>query len=188
MLEVGTGSGFLVSFLESEFPEAKLTGIEYDPRLVEIARDKVTNATIRQGNAETFDFQGEAFDVIISLQVIEHLYRPDMMLAAVRKHLKPDGVFIFTTPNLAGLGARLTKEKWHGFCEDHVSLKSFDEWKSVAERSGFSSVYCGSTFFSGIPWMNRLPLAVFNWGLLLTVGTMKWKHGESFIGVFRSVD
>lgn len=33
-LEIGTGAGYLMAFLESEFPKAKLTGLEYDMRLV----------------------------------------------------------------------------------------------------------------------------------------------------------
>ncbi len=185
LLEIGTGSGFLMSFLESQFPNAKLRGIEYDPRLVTIAQSKIKNAKISQCNAEEFYFAGEQFDIIVSLQVIEHLYQPDRMFDAVRKHLRPDGVFIFTTPNLGGLGARVMKSNWHAFSFDHVSLKSFDDWKAAAERRGFSSIYCGSTFFSGIPWMNRLPLALLNWGLLLTFGAWRWKHGESFVGVFR---
>jgi SAM-dependent methyltransferase len=188
LLEIGTGAGFFLSFLEAEFAKARLTGIEYDPRLVALTRSKVSRATIQQGNAEEFELPGQKFDIIVSLQVIEHLYHPERMLESVRKHLKPDGVFIFTTPNLGGLGSRLMRDRWHALCADHVSLKPFDEWKSLAEGSGFASIYCGSTFFTGIPWMNRLPLGLVNWGLLVTVGAMRWRHGESFIGVFRLAD
>lgn len=185
LLEIGTGSGFLLSFLESEFPNAKLTGVEYDSRLVTMSQNKSKNATIIQGNAESFDFNGEKFDIIVSLQVIEHLYNPDLMIERVKKHLKPNGIFILTTPNLECISAKYLKDKWHGYRHDHVSLKSYTTWKSLMEERGFTSVYCGSTFFSGIPILNKLPLGVINWGLLFFLGSLKWKHGESFIGVFR---
>lgn len=189
LLEIGTGSGFLMAFLESEFPRAKLAGLEYDTRLVSLTKNKVKNAKIVQGNAEEFDFNNETFDIIVSLQVIEHLYRPELMLFSVKKHLKPGGgIFIFTTPNPGSYSARVMKDKWHAYCKDHVSLKGFSEWKSIVEKIGLTPVYCGSTFFTGIPVLNKFPLGLINWGLLFLIGSMEWKHGESFIGIFKLLD
>jgi SAM-dependent methyltransferase len=186
LLEIGPGAGFLMTFLEAEFPNAHLTGIEYDQRLVPIIQGKVKNAKIIQGNAEEFNLENEKFDLIVSLQVIEHLYHPELMLSAVKKHLKPGGSFIFTTPNPEGLGARLMKEKWHGYRDDHVSLKGVDEWKSAVLKCGLTPVYCGTTFFTGLPIMNKLPLGLINWGLLFSFGSLKWKHGEAFVGIFKN--
>jgi SAM-dependent methyltransferase len=186
LLEIGTGSGFTMTFLETEFPKATLTGIEYDPRLVKLTQSKVKSARVIQGNAENFDLGGEKFDIIVSLQVIEHLYHPELMIASVKKHLKPNGVFIFTTPNLGCYSARVMKDKWHGYREDHVSLKTNDEWVSLTLENGFDELYSGSTFFTGIPLLNKLPFGIINWTLLLFIGSMRWKQGESFIGVFKN--
>jgi SAM-dependent methyltransferase len=186
LLEIGTGSGYFLAFIHAEFPAAVLHGIEYDPRLLHVTQSRAPYAHCINGNAESFDFGDEQFDVIVSFQVIEHLYSPAMMLASVRKHLKPNGIFIVTTPNLDGLGARMMGERWHGFREDHVSLKGYNQWKSLIEDSGFIVDYCGSTFFSGIPLLNSLPLGIFNWTLLTLFGAARWKHGESFVGVFQS--
>ena len=185
LLEIGTGSGFLISFLESEFPKASFTGLEYDSRLVELSKSKVKNANIIQGNAENFVFKDSKFDVIVSLQVIEHLYKPELMLNAVKKHLNQNGIFILTTPNLESLSARFMKNNWHGYRSDHVSLKSYTDWKAQIEKNGFTSLYCGSTFFTGIPIFNKLPFGLINWALLFSFGSLRWKHGESFIGVFK---
>jgi len=74
-----------------------------------------------------FDFDSKNFDVIVLFQVIEHLFEPDTMLQPVLNHLKPNGIFIFTTPNSDGLGARAMGEKWHGHRDDHVSFKGINE-------------------------------------------------------------
>jgi len=185
LLDIGTGSGYLLSFLESEYPKASFAGLEYDSRLVELSKKKVKNANIKQGNAENFNFENSKFDVIVSLQVIEHLYNPSLMLNRIKSHLNQDGILVLTTPNLECLSAKIMKGKWHGYRPDHVSLKSNTEWKTTIEKHGFKSIYCGSTFFTGIPVMNKLPFGLLNWGLLLLFGSLKWKHGESFIGVFR---
>ncbi len=184
-LEIGCGSGYFISFLEEAFPDATLTGIEYDPRLIPVISGKIQNANIINGNAEDFEPGDVQFDVVVSLQVIEHLHRPEMMLKKVHNHLLPGGIFILTTPNLSGLGARFMKDKWTGYREDHVSLKGFDDWVLLLKENGFTPVYCGSTFFSGIPLMNKLPLGIANWMLLFLFGSMSWKHGESFLGVFK---
>lgn len=188
LLEIGTGSGYFLSFINSEFPRATLSGIEYDPRLLEVTKEKVPFANCLKGDAELFDFGNEKFDVIVSFQVIEHLYDPGAMLDRVKNHLKPNGIFIVSTPNLNGLGARIMGKRWHGYRDDHVSLKGYNEWRALLERSGFATIYCGSTFFSGIPILNRFPLGIINWMLLAIFGTARWQHGESFVGIFNLRD
>ncbi|MGD9842814.1 MAG: class I SAM-dependent methyltransferase [Steroidobacteraceae bacterium] len=184
ILEVGTGSGFFLSFCHRFMPAAKLYGIEYDERLLEVTKQRAPFAECKQGNAETFDLNPIKFDVVVSFQVIEHLYHPDEMLKRVRDHLKPDGLFIVTTPNLNGVGARVMGQKWHGYRDDHVSLKGMGEWVKLIESHGFKTQYAGSTFFTGIPIMNRLPLGVINWGLLYLFDSWRWTKGESFVGAF----
>jgi 2-polyprenyl-3-methyl-5-hydroxy-6-metoxy-1,4-benzoquinol methylase len=186
LLEVGTGSGYLMHFVEKEYPGATVTGVEYDPRLVALTQSKVQRAVILQGNAEQLDLGEKKFDVIVSLQVVEHLYSPERMLEGVRALLAPGGRFILTTPNLACLSARVMKESWHGYRPDHVSLKDRAGWVALAEHHGFRTIYSGSTFFSGIPWLNRLPLGIINWALLFFVGVAPWNLGESFFGVFET--
>ncbi len=185
LLEIGTGSGFFLRFIHEEFPNASLFGLEYDPRLLDITKNRAPFAKCIGGNAEQFDLNHEKFDVIVSLQVIEHLYDPDKMLCRVKHHLKPNGIFIVTSPNLDGLGARIMGKKWHGFRDDHVSLKGFADWKELFQKSGFVADYCGSTFFSGIPLLNRFPLGIFNWTLLIIFGAAGWRYGESFVGIFK---
>lgn len=186
LLEIGTGSGYFLSFIHAEFPHAKLFGIEYDPRLLEETKKKVPFANCLNGNAELFDFGDQKFEIIVSFQVIEHLYNPVAMLECVKKHLAPNGLFIFTTPNLDGLGAQVMGGKWHGYRDDHVNLKGFTDWQILLESNGYSRVYCGSTFFSGIPILNRFPLGLLNWALLVVFGAARWERGESFVGIFKA--
>jgi hypothetical protein len=107
------------------------------------------------------------------------------MLDCVINHLTDGGVFIFTTPNLGCISDKILKDKWHGYRIDHVSLKSRKEWDKLLKNKGFTKIYTGSTFFSGIPVLNKFPLGIFNWLLLYTIGSLPWSQGESYIGVFR---
>ena len=185
LLEIGTGSGFFMLSCKKNFPRVSLTGIEYDERLLSITRKRAPFANCIQGNAENFDLHPNKYDVIVSFQVIEHLYNPEAMLSQVESHLNAGGIFIVTTPNLDGMGAKIMKEKWHGYREDHVSLKGAKEWEDLITNNGFEVKFSGSTFFTGIPLMNKLPLGLINWFFLVFFGAFRWKKGESFVGVFK---
>lgn len=185
VLEIGIGSGFFLSFAKVKFPSAEFTGFEYDQRLIDESSSRAPFVRFVQGNAEKFDLLPERFDLIVSLQVVEHLYEPPRMLSCVLQHLSEDGIFILTTPNLCGLGAKLMGARWQGFRSDHVSLKGIGEWAALLESSGFEILYSGSTFFSGIPAFSRLPLVLVNWLLLILFGSFRWRHGESCVFVVR---
>jgi len=183
VLEVGIGSGYFPKFLFNKFSNAKYVGLEYDPRLIEFSREKAPKGTFIQGNAESFQLD-QQFDIVVSFQVVEHLYDPSAMLRNVYDHLKQGGLFLLTTPNLDGVGASIMGENWHGYRYDHVSLKGHDEWVNLIEGQGFERSFSGSTFFTGLPWFNKMPLALINWFMLMAFGALKWSKGESFVGAF----
>ena len=184
ILEVGTGSGYLLSFLEQEFPNSSFSGLEYDPRLVELSNSKLTRSTVFPGDAEQFHNLGN-FNLVVSSQVIEHLYNPINFVSSVQSVLIRDGILVLTTPNLDCLAKRMLGEKWHGYRHDHVSLKSRKEWDKFMTENGFEIIYSGTTFFSGIPVMNKFPLGIINWMLLYFFGSIRWNLGESYVGVFK---
>ncbi len=77
--------------------EAKcVLGLEKNNEQVEALRKLGFN--IVEGDAETFELDRK-FDVIFAGELIEHLSNPGIFLERVKKHLKPGGIFLLTTPN-----------------------------------------------------------------------------------------
>ena len=185
LLEIGCGPGYLLSFLEKWFPKIAITGFEYDQRLIEEAKERVQRTSFIQGNAEQLPFSDCQFNIIVNLHLIEHLYSPEKMLQEVHRVLKPNGCFIIATPNLGGLGARVMGEKWSGFREDHVSLKSADDWSKLIASCQFYPLLENTTFLSGIPFFTKFPLGIINYGSLLIFGSFSWKLGEAYIAVWQ---
>lgn len=67
----------------------------------------------KQASAEQFDF-GITFDVIFAADLIEHLSNPGLFLERCKKHLKPNGRLVLTTPNafnLFNLAEKLSKRE-----------------------------------------------------------------------------
>lgn len=183
ILEIGSGPGILVGYLKKWFPDSSVVGLEYDDRLVKNSNQRLGQELIVQGNAETFNFK-KKFNVIISLHVIEHLYEPDEMLKRVHGHLSKQGIFICGTPNLNSISKLIMGKKWQGFRDDHVSLKSSDDWSKIIKENGFIPLREGTTLFSGIPIFKKFPIS-FIFGLLLFIfKVFPWNKGESYVGVF----
>jgi 2-polyprenyl-3-methyl-5-hydroxy-6-metoxy-1,4-benzoquinol methylase len=98
LLDLGCGNGSLSHLLASK--GYAVVGIDDSCTGIQVAQISFPDCEFRQisvydlGEADL----GELFDVIISVEVIEHLLYPKELIRAAKKHLKPEGCLIITTP------------------------------------------------------------------------------------------
>ena len=104
ILEVGSGSGLLLSRLGREFPESHFTGLEpmgdgftYNPVMYEFI-DSLPNASIKPVGYEALS-SSEKFDLIFLVNVFEHLPDWKDFMKAIKTLLNPDGKCIILCPN-----------------------------------------------------------------------------------------
>ena len=90
------------------------------------------------------------FDVVLAGDIIEHLSNPGRMLEGVKRHLKPDGRLIVSTPNAMGLPAylRYTAGSFreglqHVLCFNAITLAQMLARHGFVVEEGFS---CYQTF------------------------------------------
>lgn len=57
--------------------------------------------------SKTLKIKSKSADLVIALEIIEHLYDTDFFLSEIHRILKPGGLLILSTPNLASLTNRL---------------------------------------------------------------------------------
>src|SRR5690606_10800480 len=70
VIDLGCGEGRFAAFL-GEF--GYVDALELSTRAVESAKKLYYQANYIQGNALTYDFKGNSYDVVISQEVIEHI-------------------------------------------------------------------------------------------------------------------
>ena len=100
-LDVGCGAGLLCEPLARL--GAKVTGIDASPDVIAVAREHAAAMGLaidyRAGDIQ--DLEGQ-YDLITSLEVIEHVAEPAAFLRALAKRLAPGGLLILSTPNATG--------------------------------------------------------------------------------------
>jgi 2-polyprenyl-3-methyl-5-hydroxy-6-metoxy-1,4-benzoquinol methylase len=96
VLEVGCGRGVTGRLLQERLG-CRVTGVELNPV---VAREAARHLhRVLQGDVQTLDLEGR-YDVIIALELVEHLVDSESFLARVRELLAPGGRAIFSIPNV----------------------------------------------------------------------------------------
>ncbi len=97
-LDIGCGLGralVLASLLGFE-----VAGTEYDPDAIQFCKGLLPNAKFVQGNLHEAKFLSGSFDFVLLYHVIEHVRDPHVLLAEIRRVLKPNGICFIGTPNI----------------------------------------------------------------------------------------
>lgn len=161
VLEVGCGRGYTCWQLAAHVREIVGTDVS-EPALAE-ARDLlrqrgVTNARIVEasGDALTAHFAKESFDLVISIEVYEHLHPEDgdRHLREVCAVLKPGGVYIVVTPNRLNGPADVTRDVFPEATEPlgfHLNETTNRELIAQMQQIGFCR------FSSLLPLAGKVP-------------------------------
>lgn len=98
-LDVGCGAGLLCEPLARM--GAAVTGVDAAPENIEAANAHATQSGLAiDYRAGEISRQGLGqFDVVTSMEVIEHVTDPSAFVAELGRHLKPDGLLLLSTPN-----------------------------------------------------------------------------------------
>jgi SAM-dependent methyltransferase len=101
-LEIGCGTGFVLSRLRSFYPDKQFSGADILPRGLIEARKRCPNVTFFQIDARNMPFVDE-FDVIGAFDVIEHIDEDEHFLSQLYQAVKPGGGILLTAPQYAWL-------------------------------------------------------------------------------------
>lgn len=145
VLEVGCGSGDTLSYIKQHQQCDWACGIELTSSAASAARKKLD--LLIEGSIETIDLPIEAgsLDVILCLDVLEHLADPWSVVRKLHELLTPGGVIIVSIPNVRHFRVVLPllfQGRWE-YCDagilDKTHLRFFTRDSAIAllEDSGF---------------------------------------------------
>jgi 2-polyprenyl-6-hydroxyphenyl methylase / 3-demethylubiquinone-9 3-methyltransferase len=126
-LDVGCGAGLLAEPLARL--GAKVTAIDPAAELIAAARDHAAGQglEIEYRVAAIEDFEG-SFDLITSMEVIEHTADPQQFLRDLARRLAPNGLLIMSTPNATAWSRLITITLAEGFGAIPKGTHDFDKF------------------------------------------------------------
>ncbi len=105
LLDIGGGASETSQYISHR--GARVTLIDIDPNNVQHAREKGIEATVWDVNQPLTWIQSNSIDGILLLDVIEHIWQTEVLMAELERILRPDGFILLTTPNIAHLNKRI---------------------------------------------------------------------------------
>lgn len=130
VLDIACGEGY-GTYLLSKWGAKSVEGVDISNETIKKARNlfKATNINYVCHTAEQLDYEDSCFDLVISLETIEHLDEPHKFLQEIKRVLRPDGVLILSCPNdeyFVNVGGAPENQY-------HKQSYSFDEFSNMIE-------------------------------------------------------
>jgi ubiquinone/menaquinone biosynthesis C-methylase UbiE len=96
VLECGSGPGYFIEKMLTEFPTLHATGVEIDPFLVARSKEELgkfgpDRHRVLEGSILAIPFEDDTFDFVMARLVLEHLPDPVAAAREMRRVLKPGG-------------------------------------------------------------------------------------------------
>ncbi|MGH8689530.1 MAG: class I SAM-dependent methyltransferase [Burkholderiales bacterium] len=97
VLDIGCGTGELLSRLAAKYPAASLAGLDPVPEMLAIAKEKVSDRVeLRHGWADELPWKDASFDVVVSCNVFHYVVRPVAAIREMERVLRPGGQIVIT--------------------------------------------------------------------------------------------
>jgi 2-polyprenyl-6-hydroxyphenyl methylase / 3-demethylubiquinone-9 3-methyltransferase len=152
-LDVGCGAGLFDEPLARL--GAEVTAIDAAAELIEAAKAHAAGQglAIDYRHAAVEDIGG-SFDLVTSMEVIEHVADPQAFLKSLSARLAPGGLLVLSTPNRTALSRILMVTIAEGIgripkgTHDHARFITPDEMKAMLTAAGLAVIDCEGIAFS----------------------------------------
>jgi SAM-dependent methyltransferase len=197
LLEIGCGTGYVLSGISTKFPRSTLFGSEIFIAGLGFAATRLPSAKFMQMDARGIPFENE-FDVIGAFDVLEHIKEDEKVLAQMCMALKPEGLMLLTVPQHAWLWSPIDEYACHErrYAAPDIHQKIEAAGFRVIRSSSFVTTLLPAMMISRFlqkkvsdkkfdataeleisPWLNSLfcrifkvELAIIKWGFNLPIG------------------
>jgi 2-polyprenyl-3-methyl-5-hydroxy-6-metoxy-1,4-benzoquinol methylase len=145
ILEIGCADGYIGKILKKK--GNKVYGIEISTKTGLEAKKYLDKVYI--GNIETdkFPLKKKSFDIVLLMDVLEHLFNPLETLKKIKPYIKEDGMIIVTLPNVANweiryhfLQGKFDYDSNQILETGHIRFFTFKTASELLEKAGFEII------------------------------------------------
>jgi SAM-dependent methyltransferase len=142
-LDAGCGNGRYFNMLIEH--SGQIVGVDFSKDMLRMARSKADNLPVGQasvlfGDLTRLPFRDGSFDLIASIEVLEHVPNWEQSISEFHRLLKPGGSMILSLPNKFSMYG-LTRYASRLFIKSENPCdqwKTYFELRNVSTRAGFS--------------------------------------------------
>lgn len=133
VLDIGCGIGFLGALFR------EYTGTEWSSGYRAWARLEYGLDVVKE-----IDPQPNTYDILIMYRSLEHMYNPHLVLADLKKCLRPEGLLLISVPRyfdqLEEAGGGITGSFERLYQPDHVNVMSYNGILNLLSKCGFDPI------------------------------------------------
>ncbi len=175
IFDAGTGFAQYTYFISKKFPSTKILAVDIKEDYLADAKEffqksNIKNVEFKVDDLKTISYKSE-FDLILCVDVMEHIDDDVLVLKNFYDALKTDGYLIINTPSIYG-GSDVHNQDDKSFIEEHFrNGYSKEELNDKLNRVGFANVEGFYTygFFGDKAWRIgiKFPMILLNKSKLL---------------------
>lgn len=107
LVSIGNGAGSEATFVANQLSLGTVVVLDISVRALQAARNSGQLPLIADAEGPKLPLRTDSVDVVMLNEVIEHLVDTDSILGEIRRVLRPGGILMLSTPNLAAWFNRL---------------------------------------------------------------------------------
>ena len=140
LIDLGCGTGYHCAQLQTQFPRAKVTGVDLSPAMLAYASNQYPEGHWLCGDAEDLPLADQSQDLIFSNFALQWCADLPRLCGELSRVLKPGGQLFFAVPGPETLSE--LRVAWQQVdAEVHVNrFYGVGDWRSALEQAGFSQI------------------------------------------------
>ncbi len=138
LLEVGAAFGTFCEEVKRIGIFKRVIAVEPTPKLAETCRRK--GLEVIEKPIEKVHLQIDAIDVVVSFEVIEHLFSPRDFLNSCSSVMQPGGLLVLTCPNVKGFDIVILKALSDSIDVEHLNYFHPESLSHLVEDCGFETL------------------------------------------------
>jgi ubiquinone/menaquinone biosynthesis C-methylase UbiE len=139
VLDIGCGTGELLSRLAAKYPNARLSGLDPVPEMLEVARDKLSDRVdLRVGWANELPWPDNCFDLVVSCNMFHYITHPVAAVREMERVLRPGGRIVITDWCDDYVACRLCNLYLRLMSKAHYKTYRESECASLLKQAGHS--------------------------------------------------
>jgi len=141
ILDIGCGTGALLSPLHQRQPALRLTGVDLSPSMLRIARQRLReDVRLVEASAPQLPFASASFDGVVSVSSFHYWPTPIYCLSETKRILRPGGSLFLTDWCDDYLACKLCGIYLHLTGQPHSHIFGSRDCQDLLDEAGFQSI------------------------------------------------